>query len=52
MAKSFAASDKMGLYTDRIKQMPKYKAMYYGEGIRVPTVTALVENVGSIKPLD
>jgi len=45
MAKSFAASDKVGLYTDRIKHMPKYKAMYYGEGLRVPTVTALAEYV-------
>lgn len=43
MAKNFAASDKVGLYTDRIKQMPKYKAMYYGEGMRVPSVTALAE---------
>jgi DNA phosphorothioation-dependent restriction protein DptH len=44
MAKNFAASDKVGLYTDRIKQMPKYKAMYYGEGMRVPIVTALAED--------
>jgi len=43
MAKNFAVSDKVGLYTDRIKQMPKYKAMYYGEGMRVPIVTALVD---------
>lgn len=45
MAKNFAASDKVSLYTDRIKQMPKYKAMYYGEGARVPTVTALAQEV-------
>lgn len=45
MAKNFAASDKVGLYTDRIKQMPKYKAMYYGEGMRVPAITALAEYV-------
>lgn len=45
MAKNFAVSDKVGLYTDRIKQMPKYKAMYYGEGMRVPIVTALVDGV-------
>ncbi|HDR8925992.1 TPA: ATP-binding protein [Burkholderia vietnamiensis] len=44
MAKNFAVSDKVGLYTDRIKQMPKYKAMYYGEGMRVPTVTVLLED--------
>lgn len=43
MAKNFAVSDKVGLYTDRIKQMPKYKAMYYGEGMRVPVITSLVE---------
>lgn len=45
MAKTFAVSDKVGLYTDRIKQMPKYKAMYYGEGMRVPIVTALLDDV-------
>jgi hypothetical protein len=44
MAKNFAVSDKVGLYTDRIKQMPKYKAMYYGEGMRLPVVTSLAEN--------
>jgi len=32
MAKSFAASDQVKLIADRIKQMPKYRAMYYGEG--------------------
>jgi DNA phosphorothioation-dependent restriction protein DptH len=41
MAKSFAAADKVGLYTDRIKQMPKYQAMYYGEGLRAPIRVAL-----------
>jgi DNA helicase HerA-like ATPase len=44
MAKNFAASDKVGLYTDRIKQMPKYKAMFYGEGMRAPVMTALAEH--------
>jgi hypothetical protein len=43
MAKSFAASDKLGMYADRIKQMPKYRAMYYGEGMRLPVVTALTD---------
>lgn len=43
MAKNFAVSDKVALYTDRIKQMPKYKAMYYGEGMRMPVVTALAD---------
>ena len=41
MAKSFAAADKVALYTDRIKQMPKYQAMYYGEGLRAPIRVAL-----------
>jgi len=41
MAKSFAGADKVGLYTDRIKQMPKYQAMYYGEGLRAPIRVAL-----------
>jgi DNA phosphorothioation-dependent restriction protein DptH len=31
MVKTFAAADKVGLYADRIKQMPKYRGMYYGE---------------------
>lgn len=44
MAKNFAVSDKVGLYTDRIKQMPKYRAMYYGEGMRVPVTTALMDD--------
>jgi hypothetical protein len=43
MAKSFAVSEKVGLYTDRIKQMPKYKAMYYGEGLRLPVTVALAQ---------
>ena len=43
MAKSFAGADKVGLYTDRIKQMPKYQAMYYGEGLRAPIRVALGE---------
>lgn len=44
MAKNFAASDKVGLYTDRIKQMQKYRGMYYGEGMRTPVVTSLTED--------
>ena len=44
MAKNFAVSDKVGLYTDRIKRMPKYKAMYYGEGMREPVTTVLTED--------
>lgn len=42
MAKTFAATDKVGLYTDRIKQMPKYRGMYYGEGLRAPINVALL----------
>ncbi|MBK8754933.1 MAG: hypothetical protein IPL99_26360 [Candidatus Competibacteraceae bacterium] len=42
MAKTFAATDKVGLYADRIKQMPKYRGMYYGEGLRVPLNVALL----------
>lgn len=37
MAKSFAASDQVKLIADRIKQMPKYRAMYYGEGLHAAT---------------
>ena len=41
IAKTFAASDRVALYADRIKQMPKYEAMYYGEGVRAPVRVAL-----------
>jgi DNA phosphorothioation-dependent restriction protein DptH len=41
MAKIFAPSDKLTLYTDRIKQMAKFKAWFYSEGMRVPTPVAL-----------
>ena len=41
IAKTFAASDRVALYADRIKQMPKYQAMYYGEGLRAPIRVAL-----------
>ena len=43
MAKNFAVADKVALYTDRIKQMPKYQAMYYGEGLRTPIRVALAQ---------
>lgn len=42
MAKTFTAADKVGLYADRIKQMPKYRGMYYGEGLRAPINVALL----------
>lgn len=41
MAKIFSPSDKVTLYTDRIKQMPKYKALFYGEGMQTPQKIAL-----------
>jgi hypothetical protein len=41
IAKTFAASDRVALYADRIKQMKKYHAMYYGEGLRAPILVAL-----------
>ena len=41
MAKIFAPSDKLTLYTDRIKQMAKFKAWFYSEGMRTPVPVAL-----------
>lgn len=41
MAKIFAPSDKVTLYADRIKQMAKFKAWFYSEGMRVPVPVAL-----------
>jgi DNA phosphorothioation-dependent restriction protein DptH len=41
MAKIFAPSDKVTLYADRIKQMAKFKAWFYSEGMRVPLPVAL-----------
>lgn len=43
MAKSFTVADKVSVYTDRIKQMPKYRAMYYGEGLRAPVRISLAK---------
>ena len=45
MAKIFATADRVRLYTDRIKQMPKYRGMYYGEGLRAPISVALAPEV-------
>ncbi|TVR66282.1 MAG: ATP-binding protein [Candidatus Competibacteraceae bacterium] len=42
MAKNFAAADKVALYADRMKQMPKYRALYYGEGLRAPVTVGLL----------
>ena len=41
VAKIFAPSDKVTLYTDRIKQIAKFKAWFYAEGMRVPTQVVL-----------
>lgn len=46
MAKIFAPSDKVTLFADRIKQMPKYKAMFFAEGMQGPQRVALA----SLKP--
>lgn len=52
MAKNFATADKVTLYADRMKQMPKYRGMYYGEGLRVPlTVALLADDAGPEKAL-
>ncbi len=45
MAKIFAPSDKLTLYTDRIKQMAKFKAWFYSEGMRAPTPVALTDGL-------
>ncbi|HAS50526.1 MAG TPA: hypothetical protein DCS21_01735, partial [Gammaproteobacteria bacterium] len=42
MAKNFATTDKVALYADRMKQMPKYRGMYYAEGLRVPITVGLL----------
>ena len=48
MAKNFAVADKVALYADRMKQMPKYRGMYYGEGLRAPlNVALLADDAGS-----
>jgi len=41
MAKMFASSDKVSLFTDRIKQMAKYHGYFYGEGLRAPVMVEL-----------
>jgi len=52
IAKTFAASDRVALYGDRIKQMPKYEAMYYGEGLRAPVRVALGQYQTEDQPTD
>lgn len=34
IAKTIAPSDQVNLYTDRIKQMQKYHALFFGEGVQ------------------
>ena len=41
MAKIFAPSDKVTLYADRIKQLAKFKAWFYTEGMRMPAPVTL-----------
>jgi DNA phosphorothioation-dependent restriction protein DptH len=41
IAKILAPSDKIPHYTDNIKQMPKFQAMYYAEGLKEPITTKL-----------
>ena len=50
IAKTFSASDRVAYYADRIKQMPKYQAMFYGEGLRAPVRTILLANVVGSRP--
>lgn len=41
LANIMAPSDKVKLYTDRIKQMPKFKAWFHAEGMMAPVSVAL-----------
>lgn len=41
MARIFAPSVRQSLYTDLIKQLPKFKAWFYSEGMRAPVPVAL-----------
>jgi DNA phosphorothioation-dependent restriction protein DptH len=45
MAKKFTSADKLKDYTDRIKQLPKYHGIYYGEGLRSPIHLGLLAKV-------
>ncbi|WP_411887713.1 ATP-binding protein [Hydrocarboniphaga effusa] len=42
MAKIFAPSDKLALFTDRLKQTDKYRAWFHSEGLRSPLQLKLV----------
>ena len=45
MAKIFAPSNKVTLYADRIKQIAKFKAWFYTEGMRTPVQVVLSSGV-------
>ena len=45
MAKIMAPSDKVSLYSDRIKQTPKFKAWFYAEGMRQPILVGLKSEI-------
>lgn len=42
IAKIIAPSDKLALFTDRVKQTEKYRAWFYTEGLRLPVLTGLL----------
>ncbi|MCX8034317.1 MAG: hypothetical protein N3A00_03245 [Thermodesulfovibrio sp.] len=41
IAKAIAPSEEISYYTDRIKQINKYHAFFYGEGMRKPSIVKL-----------
>jgi DNA phosphorothioation-dependent restriction protein DptH len=43
MAKIFVPSDKLALFTDRIKQTEKYNGWFYSEGMRMPKLITLTQ---------
>jgi len=45
MAKIMAPSAKVSLYSDRIKQTPKFKAWFYAEGMRQPVLVGLKSEI-------
>ncbi|MBK1650310.1 ATP-binding protein [Rhabdochromatium marinum] len=43
MARNFVGSDQVSRYADRLKQLPKYQAMFYSEGMTTPMQLALLK---------
>jgi DNA phosphorothioation-dependent restriction protein DptH len=43
MAKIFVPSDKLALFTDRIKQTEQYNGWFYSEGMRKPKLIKLTQ---------